>query len=316
MTISRYILDDARLKACGAEENPVWVDLLKPDANEISEIDTRYAVSLPTLEEMREIEVSSRLYEEDGAYYMTFIYIADALGDQPRESPVTFMLKGDVLVTVRYTDMRVITGFLDKAQSKGISGHRTSADVMTLLLENIVDLCADALEKGHMEIESESLSAFTASGKKDYKQSLQKIAGISDLNSKMRESLASLNRLTIFLRHAIKHFKVSEDTTAKLDSLAADIQSLLDHSGFVSNKISFLLDATLGLVNIEQNAIIKIFSVASVIFLPPTLVASIYGMNFKRMPELDWAAGYPWALGLMVVSAALPYWYFKRQKWL
>jgi magnesium transporter len=125
-----------------------------------------------------------------------------------------------------------------------------------------------------------------------------------------------MNRLLLFLDHVFEQLKAPADAKKKLKTLTADVQSLLDHAGFISNKITFLLEATLGMVNIEQNAIIKIFSVAAVIFLPPTLVASIYGMNFRHMPELDWLGGYPMALGLMALSAILPYWYFKRRGWL
>ena len=297
----------------------MWIDLLQPSADEIAEIDKKFGISLPTLEKMSEIEVSSRLYEEGGAHYMTFIYISSALGDNPETTPFTLMLKDNLLITIRYKQMRVINGFIEKMHR--LHGHapscKTAADFMVLLLENIVDLAADVLEKGHADVEKESRDTFaTSAGNKDFKKSLEALACIGDLNSKMRESLASLNRLAIYLNHTLKLLKVSKETAVKVEAMMADIQSLLDHANFVSNKVSFLLDATLGLVNIEQNAIIKIFSVAAVIFLPPTLVASIYGMNFRHMPELEWLGGYPMALILMVLSALLPYWYFKRKKWL
>lgn len=132
----------------------------------------------------------------------------------------------------------------------------------------------------------------------------------------MRDSLTSLQRVAGFLTHAATQTKMGKDTRARIKTLARDVLSLADHATFLSQKISFLLDATLGMISIEQNAIIKIFSVAAVIFLPPTLVASIYGMNFELMPELKWAVGYPFAIGLMIVSAILPYLYFRRRGWL
>jgi magnesium transporter len=315
--ISKYIFDGTRLRPCLPDEPPVWIDLLRPDEDEIAEIDKTFALNLPTLEEMREIEISSRLYEEDDSHYMTFMYISDALGEQPKETPFTFMLKDNLLVTIRYKDMRVISSFIERAGRQGLASRKYSTDLMVLILENIIDLCSDALEKGHTDIEAESLKTFDSNNpNKNYQQSLEQIARIGDLNSKMRESLVSLNRLSIYLTHAVKHMKVSKETVTKLEAHLADVQSLLDHTGFVSNKISFMLDATLGFVNIEQNAIIKIFSVAAVIFLPPTLVASIYGMNFRHMPELEWEGGYPVAIALMIISAILPCWYFKRRKWL
>jgi magnesium transporter len=135
----------------------------------------------------------------------------------------------------------------------------------------------------------------------------------------MRESLVSIGRMGAYMSavlDAMKQAKEMKDHRARLKILQRDIASLTDHSSFLSSKINFLLDAVLGLINIEQAGIIKIFSVAAVVFLPPTLVASIYGMNFRVMPELEWTYGYPFAIGLMVLSALLPWLYFKRKGWL
>ncbi|MGE3624079.1 MAG: magnesium/cobalt transporter CorA [Bdellovibrionales bacterium] len=296
---------------------PVWIDLLQPDEAEIAQVERDYGIDLPTLEHMREIETSSRLYEEGDAFFMTFSYVSDSLGEHPETTPLTFVLKDNVLVTVRYKHMRIITHFIERAQSRGVAGKGNCANLVVLLLENIIDLCADALEKGHSEIEVESQRLFAhPDSKKDYTKSLKQIAQIGNLNSKMRESLVGLSRLEIFLEHAFEKTKTPKETISKLKTLSADIHSLLDHSNFISGKITFLLDATLGLLNIEQNAIIKIFSVAAVIFLPPTLVASIYGMNFRHLPELDWLLGYPMALVFMAVSAVMPYLWFKKRGWL
>ena len=241
---------------------------------------------MPTLDEMREIEVSSRLYEEGGGHYMTVVYVADALGEHPETTPITFVLKDGILVTMRYKEMRIIEHFIAKAESRGIANPKDNADLMIVLLESIIDLAADALEKNHTDIENESRKVFDEAAKnEDYKRSLRKIAKIDELNSKMRESLVSLSRLHIFMSHAFKAINAPEEATARLRTVTADVRSLLDHAAFISGKASFLLDATLGMVTIEQNGIIKIFSVAAVIFLPPTLVASIDGMNFKNMPE-------------------------------
>ena len=136
------------------------------------------------------------------------------------------------------------------------------------------------------------------------------------LTSNMRDSLTSLQRLVGFLANVVGQAKNGKDVKARVKTLSRDVVSIADHASFLSQKITFLLDATLGMINIEQNAIIKIVSVAAVVFLPPTLVASIYGMNFDAMPELKWMLGYPWALGLMVLSAVLPFWWFRRKGWL
>ncbi|MCF8495720.1 MAG: magnesium/cobalt transporter CorA [Alphaproteobacteria bacterium] len=296
---------------------PVWIDLINPDPMEIQRMDTDFALDLPTQEEMQEIEVSSRLYEEDGAYYMTMIYVANALDSVPETIQITFVLKDDLLLSMRHREIRILSHFINKASTKGLGGSKSAPALLIYILEHIVDWCADVLEKNHAEIEGMNRKIFNEEmHKKDHHDSLKQIAATGDLNSKIRESLASLDRLTIFLGNALETMKAPKDVEGRLRTLSADIRSLLDHAAFVSSKIVFLLDATLGLVNIEQNAIIKIFSVAAVIFLPPTLVASIYGMNFLHMPELQWVAGYPFALGLMLISAALPYLYFKHKGWL
>ena len=145
---------------------------------------------------------------------------------------------------------------------------------------------------------------------------LKRVGLVGDRVSKLRESLSGLSRLTLFLAQAIEETKPSKDIKFRLKTLQRDVKSITDQDGFVTARISFLLDATLGLISIEQNAIIKIFSVAATAFLPPTLIASIYGMNFHFMPELDWHFGYPMAIILMIASAILPLWYFRRRGWL
>ena len=298
--ITPYYLEGSKLKvnaldgSSASEDTPIWIDLLKPEISELAAVSERYALKLPTLNEMQEIEVSSRLYEEEGCVYMTFVYVAGALGMNPESTPFTFVLKDNLLVTIRYQDMRVMTHFAEKA-AQNITCSNNNVALMTQMMENIIDLCADAVERGHTEIEKASREIFNVENttNKVYKRSMKQIACIGDLNSKMRECLASLSRLLIFWNNVLKKKAMPEDIINTQLTFAADVQSLQDHAGFVSNKISFLLDATLGLVNIDQNAIIKFFSVAAVVFMPPTLIASIYGMNFKNMPELSWGIRLP-----------------------
>jgi len=145
---------------------------------------------------------------------------------------------------------------------------------------------------------------------------LRRLGRTEDLTSKVQESLLSIGRVVTFLSQTTGEAKVTKDQRTRVKTLYRDAHSLSEHAGFLAHKSNFLLDATLGLINIEQTAIIKIFSVAAVVFLPPTLVASIYGMNFEWIPELHWRFGYFWGLALMVGSAVLPYWFFKRRGWL
>src|SRR5690606_26947989 len=151
---------------------------------------------------------------------------------------------------------------------------------------------------------------------RDHQSVLEKVGQMGILNSNIRDSLLTIARLAAFLMQILAKHEVDHALRARGKTLGSDVKSLADHADFLSDKITFLLDATLGLIKIEQNGIIKIFSVAAVIFLPPTVVASLYGMNFDNMPELHWTYGYPYALGLMVMCAVLPYLYFKYKKWL
>jgi magnesium transporter len=203
----------------------------------------------------------------------------------------------------------------------------TSWGILISLLEAVVDRAADHLERVGSIVDDTSREIFnrsrTSGGRRRKGPNLQtlveKIGEEGDFTSKMRESLVSIGRMGAYMTAVLDTMKAAreiKDHRSRLKILQRDIISLTDHATFQSGKINFLLDAVLGLINIEQAGIIKIFSVAAVVFLPPTLVASIYGMNFEFMPELKWVYGYPFALGIMVLSAVLPWLYFKRKGWL
>lgn len=298
----------------------VWIDLGAPTQDEEARLEGLLGIGLPTREEMDEIEISSRLYTEGGAVFMTAILPAQADGDDPDMQPVSFVLSDGRLITIRYHDPRAFTTFPARAM-KVPMGCETGLGVLIALLEAIVDRLADILERDGQEIDAISRQVFRPTGKKpmrsqSFQAMLEAIGRKEDLTSNIRDSLLTLERLAGFLGQQTMTGKIPKETRERIKTLSRDIRSLTDHSGFLSQKITFLLDATLGMINIEQNAIIKIFSVAAVVFLPPTLIASIYGMNFKHMPELDWLLGYPWAIGMMIVSAILPYLYFKYRGWL
>lgn len=317
--IRAYELTAGRLKPVAAEAgSAVWWDLLSPSREEETHLEQRLGLGLPTREDMEEIELSSRLYSEDGGHFMTALIPSQTDGDDVVIQPITFILAGHRLVTIRYTEPRAFNTFPQRAE-KTVLGLSSGETILLGLLEAIVDRLADILERAGREIDMVSRSVFGQKGtaaRKDanYKATLEEIGRKGDLTSNIRDSLATLERVLAFL--GPKLTQNDKEVRGQLKALAADVRSLSDHSGFMAQKITFLLDATLGLINIEQNAIIKIFSVAAVVFLPPTLVASIYGMNFEVMPELEWTLGYPLALGTMILSAVLPYLYFKRQGWL
>lgn len=322
--ITSYVSDGGRLTGqpgLGASDaRIVWIDLQDPDRDEEAQVERRFGLDIPTREEMEEIEISSRLYTEGGAVFMTAILPSHADGDDPDMLPVSFVLAKDTLITVRYHDPRAFETFPARA-AKVPMGCDTGDGVLVALLEAVVDRLADILERDGREIDGISRTIFRKSGGKamksaDLQDVIEAIGRKGDLTSNIRDSLVTLERVAGFLGQQTLQKKSPRDLRERIKTLSRDIRSLADHASYLSQKITFLLDATLGMINIEQNAIIKIFSVAAVVFLPPTLIASIYGMNFEHMPELEWLLGYPFAIGLMIVSAILPFVYFKRRRWL
>ena len=297
----------------------VWIDLVAPTQEEERRVESVLGVEVPTREEMQEIEISSRLYEENGALYMTATIVAKADTEHPEASAVSFILAGDRLVTVRYAEPQPFALFSARCQRAPGAYSRGEA-VLAGLLDSLIDRIADVLERIGLEVDDISHEIFEhsarPSGGSDFQDILRRLGRRGDLTSKVRESLVSVGRLLMFLTQASAAQKIAKDLRNRLRTMSRDVLSLTDHASFLSSKINFLLDATLGMINIEQNAIIKIFSVVAVVFLPPTLIASIYGMNFAYMPELQWPFGYPMALLLMLASAVTPYLYFKRRGWL
>ena len=297
----------------------VWIDLLNPTGEEERALERALGVEMPTHEEMREIEVSSRLYQEGDGTYMTATVLAKSDTPQPEATVVTFILVGEILVTLRYGEPAPFRTFAARCLRQSML--RASGEAVLMgLLDAVTDRLADLLERVGIDIDAISRDVFDpepngARGGDFFKEMLHRIGRNGDLASKCRESLVSINRLLTFI-NSVTDIPARKDIETKMPTLIADVHSLSDHATFLSGKVNFLLDATLGMVNIEQTNIIKIFSVASVAFLPPTLIASIYGMNFHFMPELDWPFGYPFAVFLMICSALAPFLYFKHRKWL
>jgi magnesium transporter len=301
----------------------LWIDLIEPTPDEEQLVESTYGIEVPTREEMKEIEASNRLYEENGVLYLTITIVTRLDSDLPESSQITFILAKERLITNRYSDPLPFQRFIAYAERHpGVCS--SAAALLAGLIEAIVNRMADVLERVGADLDQLSSEVFSPprsrrrSAKKvarDSRTILSRVGQNGDLTSKARESLVSLNRLLTFVQQSAA-VSLANDVRARFRTLGRDVLALSDHASFLGNKATFLLEATLGMLNIEQNNIIKIFSVAAVVFLPPTLIASIYGMNFHVMPELDWLLGYPFAIGLMVVSAILPYLYFKRRGWL
>jgi magnesium transporter len=306
------------------EQNPsaglYWYDLYLPSDDEYQFLNDMLSITIPTREEMEEIETSSRLYHEDGAQFMTITVLSDLEGEEPKSAPMTFILKDHILITLRYSEPKTFCQFRDnllKASFKTDDAFLSSqAETLLLsLLEAFLDRLSNALSLAGQDIDKISKLIFRSKVKKSNKKShnlqnlLEQIGSKGDLMTQVGDSLLSISRLLSY-HHVRAHYKDN------VQGLNQDAVSLIEHTNLLSNRISFLLDATLGLINLEQNQIIKIFSIAAVVFLPPTLVASIYGMNFKFIPELEWVYGYPAALLIMILAAFLPLVYFKKKGWL
>ena len=313
-TLERRIVESGALP-----DEAVWIDLVSPTTPEDKLVEELLGVAVPTREEMQEIEVSSRLYVENGARYMTATLMCQSDTASPKTTPVTFILSGHRLVTVRYDDPRPFA-IVEHRLSRNCPSKINGEIILVDLLDAVIDRSADILERIGSEVDQISRTIFEPDDDKvetsEYNDILKGLGRKGDLTSKVRESQVSIGRLVLFLANEAETMRWPKDARAQVNSMQRDVVSLSDHSTYLSNKITFLLDALLGSVTIQQNNVIKLFSVAAVVFMPPTLVASIYGMNFRHMPELDWYFGYPLALALMVAAAVGPYFFFKWKKWL
>src|SRR5664279_2560206 len=300
-------------------DEAVWIDLISPTVAEDKLVEELLGIAVPTREEMQEIEVSSRLYVENGARYMTATLMCASDTATPKTTPVTFILSKHRLCTVRYEDPRPFA-IVEHKLARACSPKITGESIMMDLLDAVIDRSADIQERIGAEVDAISHSIFEPDDEStppSYNDVLKALGRKGDLTSKVRESQVSIGRLLSFLANEAEGMKWAKDARLQLQSMQRDVTSLSDHATYLSNKITFLLDAMLGVVNIQQNAIIKIFSIMAVVFMPPTLVASIYGMNFHHnMPELEWEYGYPFAIFLMFVVAVAPLVYFKWKKWL
>lgn len=313
------LVDPAREKI---PMHATWIDLEAPTREEELLVERCLKLAVPTREEMAEIEPSSRLYESNGALYLTISVLYGIDEGAPAISPIGFVLADERLVTVRYAQPRPVRSFSEAVRRE----PALASDSLTALgglLDAIVDRLADELETVGSEIEKISTHIF--SGAPDASRIpatrltvlLTRIGQTQLLLAKIRETQTSTTRALSFLSGTprLRSAKAA-DSREHVASLSADAASLGDHSVFLANHLYFLLDAAVGFISIEQNAAMKLFSWAALIFLPPTLIAGVYGMNFAHMPELGWKFGYPYALTLIFASAVLPIWYLKRRGWI
>jgi magnesium transporter len=298
----------------------IWIDMVDPSQAERDRIETALGLVLPSREEMQEIELSARLYREGEATFMTASLTAKVSTPVPEMAPVTFVLVGDRLITVRHHEPMSFQIFTQQGVKTAL-GCSNGESVLVALLESIVARIADVLELSGRDVAAVAQGIFGASSAKrkvrrDLERTIGEIGRVADVTTNVRDSLVTLERLVGFLGQALAERNARRDLRARIKSTARDVLSLGDHTSFLLERVNFLLDATLGLINIEQSEVMRIFSVVAVIFLPPTLIASMYGMNFPNMPELASPIGYPLVVGAMVATAVLPYLYFRWRGWL
>ena len=322
----------------------LWIDLYEPTPDEEARVERHMGIDIPTREEMREIEESSRLYHEGDALYMTIRVLFGMDTGRPRTRAITFVLTPQCLTTVRYINPHALKRFEERFAQEHRPLPATGAEVFVELLERVVDRIADVLEMVEGDLERISDVVFREDGQElaspqrtrdlpispspsapandpadalpstiDLQLLLKRLGRHNAVGARLRESLLSISRLLPFLCGT--HAPLPPELRERLETVERDTKSLSEYDAQVAQEIAFLLDSTLGLISLEQNDIIKVFTVVATLLMPPTVIGAIYGMNFEHMPELHWAFGYPFALLIMVLSALVPYWWFKKKGW-
>ena len=303
-------------------DEATWIDMEEPTRDEEALVERCIKVNVPTQAEMSEIEPSSRLYEQNGALYMTVSALRGVDEHHPTTTPISFVLAGNRLATIRYATPKPVRTFENHAR-RDAELVRDGPTALVRLLDAIIDRLADEIERVSERMEELSHQIFQK--EQDQRRIpadrltrlLTSIGRVQTLLTKIRYSAVStLRMLSFFAGSNLVHEEQHAEVRHHLVSLTTDVTSLGEHATFLADSLTFLLDASLGLISIEQNAAMKLFSWAAVVFLPPTLIAGIFGMNFHYMPELSWRYGYPLSLVVMLASAIGPYLYFKKRRWI
>ena len=306
--------------------NVAWIDLLRPDPDEVAFVERTTGLNVPSIEDLSEIESSSRLRNHNGAIYLSAPLVYRADSDQPLTTPVGFVLTRERLITVRFEELNPFNTFANRdlaAESEPL----TSAAVFAGLMDAIVDRLADILENIAAELDALSHRLFRSPATEpaarrpparesaDLRIILRRVGHSGDLASKIRDSLLGIGRIVPYVSSLAADW-LPPEIKPRLDTMRQDVLSLSDYDVHIVTKVQLLLDATLGLINVEQNNIIKVLTIVSVVGIPPTLIASLYGMNFKGMPEYDWSWGYPYGLAMIALGAILPLVWFKWRGWI
>jgi magnesium transporter len=287
-----------------------WIDACEPDDAERQILQELLKTDIPEFDDVEEIEASARCFVDQAGIHVHSLFL-NLTESRHNTVSVAFILQNKRLITIRESELADFRLLRMRAR-RGQVEARDVAEMLVTLLEQKVENHADGLEDLHRQLEEVSHLVLEDKDA-ELDEAINRLARLEDSNGKTRLCLMDTQRNISFL---LRHLHRDSERRETLREINRDIETLMSHTTFLFDKINFLMDSTQGFINIEQNQIIKTFSIAAVVFLPPTLIASIYGMNFEHMPELDWLLGYPGAVGMMVLAGFAPYWYFKRKGWL
>lgn len=290
-----------------------WIDAVAPDEQEMAWLRDAFAIDAETAEEDADIEFSARAYEEDGALYLRSDFLCGRQQDCG-VVPVKLVLKDDVLISLHDEDLPILRLLRLRLRNQPLPAGGAIGLLVEIYARD-VEYSADALEDIHSELKDigARVLAERRGSDEEAAEFIARLAMQEERNGTLRRSLMDTQRALSYLARE-RH--LDKGQTKVVQQVLRDIESLHSHTAFIFDKINFLMDAIVGFINIKQSKVVKIFSVAAVAMLPPTLIASIYGMNFEHMPELSKTWGYPMSLALMVVSVVVPFWYFRRKGWL
>jgi magnesium transporter len=314
--ITAYTCEDGRLVATAVSRKEqlvpaaCWLDMENPSDDELDWVAEVYDQPLPSMDALAEIEASSRFFQDESGLHIRTYFLLEAT-DRPYNVTAAFIVNNGHLFTLRYAVLMSFEEYRNRRETQRVR-ELDAFSIMLGLFEMKVERLADLLEQLHIELEDLSGRVFHAD-ERDFDDALTLLAAAQDRNDKIRLGLMDKQRALSFM---VRDGLCPTQAEPLLHEILRDIRSLNEHSTFLFEKVRFLMDATTGRINVEQSKIIRIFSIAAVVFLPPTLIASIYGMNFHFIPELSWPFGYPLSLLLMTVASIAPYWYFKRKGWL
>jgi magnesium transporter len=299
----------------------IWIDLLDPADEKKGFVESRTHIHVPTMQALSEIEASSRLQVNRGVIYLSTPILARSDTPEAFLSPVGFILSPTVLVTVRFTRLSSFDQVAEQIHHD--PSLATNVGVFTALLEAIVDRGADVLKELRGELDQISRKVFrgnpthrshTVRSTNALRKTLSAVGAIGERVSQARDVLLGVGRIASFAGDIGEEW-ITPEFRVRLRAVLKDVASLNEYESHLSGKVQFLLDAVLGYITIEQNDLFKVLTIASVVGIPPTLIAGLYGMNFKFMPELDWTWGYPFGLALILASALIPLTWFKWRGW-